>query len=428
MVPAIVISDHKLLKELFSHPAALGKAQNPVFTVIGGKYGIVNAEGQVWEEQRKFAFKKLRELGLTNSSIELPLLEEAKCLLSWFEKRINRSITGCHIFNGPVVNIIWNVISGKRSEWEAEEEPELIRKSIAVFRALNKTIMSGLAFAPSLRHVAPGIFGWTDWVNTHNDFEKLMDKETENHAVKLDPSNPMDLIDHYLLEIKKTTDPSSSFYKEDGEQSLRAMLVELFLAGSETVANTLSYTLLYLSHFKDAQARVQQEIDDVIGDFRTPSLTDKKLMPYVEAVILETLRCSSILPLGSPHRMVEDLLFHGYFLPKGATVIASLYAIHHDPNVWGEDAETFRPERFLNKEMTSVVRHDALMPFGSGKRICLGEQLATNTLFLFLTSIYQKFDISPAPDSQTPDFGSPPAILKGPMPFSVVMKLRNADK
>ncbi|CAL8110894.1 unnamed protein product [Orchesella dallaii] len=424
---AIVISDHKLVKELFSLSAACGKAQNPVFTVIGGKYGIVNGEGNVWDSQRRFTTRKLKDLGLTNSSIEVPLLEEAKSLLNWFERRIKEPIMGCNIFNGVVVNAIWNIVSGQRCEWDAEEEPELLKQSNAVVRTLNKTVMSGLVFAPSLRHLAPGLFGWTDWINSYSNFEKLMDAEIEKHSAKLDPNNPMDLIDHYLLENMSTTDPSSSFYKEDGERSLRAVIVELFIAGSETVSNTLSYAMLYLSHFRDVQTRMQQQIDDVTGgDSRLPSLSDRPLMPYVEAVILETLRYSSILPLGSPRRMVEDLVFHGYLFPKGVTVIASLYAIHHDPNIWGNDAEIFRPERFLNENKTKVIRHEALIPFGAGKRQCLGEPLARDTLFIVLTSLFQKFNVISELDGTTPDFTSATGILNGPKPFRIIMKRRTA--
>ncbi|ODM88910.1 Cytochrome P450 1A2 [Orchesella cincta] len=68
-------------------------------------------------------------------------------------------------------------------------------------------------------------------------------------------------------------------------------------------------------------------------------------LPYTEAIVLETLRLSSIAPLGAPHRMTADTLFHGYFLPKDTTVISNLWAIHHDPKVWGEDVNEFRPEK-----------------------------------------------------------------------------------
>ncbi|ODM87784.1 Cytochrome P450 1A1 [Orchesella cincta] len=60
--------------------------------------------------------------------------------------------------------------------------------------------------------------------------------------------------------------------------------------------------------------------------------------------------------------MTEDTMFHGYLLPKDVTVISNLYAIHHDPKIWGEDFNEFRPERFLSEDKTRVVYHEALMP------------------------------------------------------------------
>jgi len=67
--------------------------------------------------------------------------------------------------------------------------------------------------------------------------------------------------------------------------------------------------------------------------------------------------------------MIADTIFHGYFLPKDATVIAHLYTIHHDQKIWGQDSNQFRPERFLNEDQTQVIRHEALLPFSAGTYI-----------------------------------------------------------
>lgn len=95
-------------------------------------------------------------------------------------------------------------------------------------------------------------------------------------------------------------------------------------------------------------------------------------MPYTEAVLLETLRKSSLLPMGVLHRMLSDHVFHGYVFPKHCTVIPNLYAYHHDPDVWG-DPENFRPERFLSEDGSKVIRRDSIMPFSVGRRVCLGK-------------------------------------------------------
>ncbi len=115
-------------------------------------------------------------------------------------------------------------------------------------------------------------------------------------------------------------------------------------------------------------------------------------MPYCEAVICEVLRINSSVPLGAPHGMISDLEFHGYHIPKGATVFANTYAVQNDPDIWG-DPEIFRPERFLNEDKTKFVRNEAFIPFSEGKRRCIGETFAMDTIFLFVASIFQHFNI-----------------------------------
>lgn len=113
-------------------------------------------------------------------------------------------------------------------------------------------------------------------------------------------------------------------------------------------------------------------------------------MPYTEAVLLEAHRYSSVLPLGVFHELVEDLEFHGHYLPKGMIIVPNLYHIHHDKEIWG-DPENFRPERFLEKGGSALKEN--VVPFQVGRRMCLGEALAKDFIFLMVTSIFQKFGV-----------------------------------
>ena len=128
-------------------------------------------------------------------------------------------------------------------------------------------------------------------------------------------------------------------------------------------------------------------------------------MPYLEATIHEVLRFSSLVPLGVAHRALEDVQFHGYTIPKGTTVIGNIYKGNNEKSVWG-DPENFRPERFLSKDGKSLVHYDAWMPFAVGKRVCLGETLARDELFLFLGNLVQAFKVDTVPGAAKPNFES----------------------
>ena len=146
---------------------------------------------------------------------------------------------------------------------------------------------------------------------------------------------------------------------------------------------------------------------------------------YTEAVILETLRLSSIAPVSVPHAATEDVKFHGYDIPKGTIVFANLYANHRDPEIWGEDVEEFRPERFLSPDETTVVRHEALIPFSIGRRVCLGETLARDTLFLFAANLAQNFEVTVKIGQQEPPLEIKRTLTLAPVSSTVAMKERN---
>jgi len=147
-------------------------------------------------------------------------------------------------------------------------------------------------------------------------------------------------------------------------------------------------------------------------------------MPYTAAITLEILRISSLVPFGTVHRTLEDVTFHSYQIPKDTIIMANLYQVHHDKEIWG-DPETFRPERFLTKDGSQIdVNHPKILPFSIGKRQCLGEVLGRNNIFLFLTSLFQRFDI--LSDSVSNNvIGTPQAgIFRNPPPFKVVFRDR----
>ena len=116
-------------------------------------------------------------------------------------------------------------------------------------------------------------------------------------------------------------------------------------------------------------------------------------LPYVEASILEITRLSSLVPFGLPHAVTDDVVFKGFNIPKNTLFFGNIYAAHHSKSIWG-DPENYRPERFLSKDGKTVLRNKAWMPFGVGKRQCMGESLARDELFLFFTNLVKQFHIT----------------------------------
>lgn len=145
-------------------------------------------------------------------------------------------------------------------------------------------------------------------------------------------------------------------------------------------------------------------------------------MPYTEAVINEVLRLSSVAPLVF-HWTTGSTRLNGYDIAKNTTVISNLYSIHHNPKIWG-DPETFRPERFLSEDGKSGLKSEHLIPFGIGRRQCIGETLARSNFFLFLTSLFQQFDILGDPNNRKPSLEPKSGFILEAQDFKVIFKER----
>ncbi len=162
-------------------------------------------------------------------------------------------------------------------------------------------------------------------------------------------------------------------------------------AGAETTATTLSWWMLAMIAFPGVQNKAQKEIDEVVGRGRLPTFDDAPRLPYVCAVIKEILRWRPTLPFGATHTATDEDWYEGMYIPKGSVCIANLWHCNHDRAIFGEDADEFQPERHLkNEELlpesvgTTRAGH---VSFGFGRRICVGKDLAVESLFIATTRI-----------------------------------------
>jgi len=143
----------------------------------------------------------------------------------------------------------------------------------------------------------------------------------------------------------------------------------------------------------------------------------------MESLLTEILRCSSIVPPGVPHRALTDMKIRGYDVKKDTIIMANIYYIHYNEKIWG-DPLNFRPERFLSPDGKDFKKHEAVIPFSVGRRQCLGESLARDTLFLFITNIFQRFTVAHAdPSKVVKDLSkveTAEALTPCPAPYKVI--------
>jgi len=174
-----------------------------------------------------------------------------------------------------------------------------------------------------------------------------------------------------------------------------------FGAGIETTSGTLFIFILAMLHFPDAMRKAQEEIDAVIGHERMPEFDDRESLPYVQALINETLRWRPVAALGgSPHAVTADDVYNGMFIPKGSSVFANLDGIMRDSEMF-PNPHSFLPERFITTTNPRLQTFD--LPFGWGRRVCPGMHLASNSLFINIARILWGYDVLPVKDAQGKD-------------------------
>ncbi|PKU83147.1 geraniol 8-hydroxylase-like [Dendrobium catenatum] len=182
---------------------------------------------------------------------------------------------------------------------------------------------------------------------------------------------------------------------------IKSLLLDFFLAGSETAAATLEWAMAELLHRPELMMRAREEITTVIGFEREVEESDISRLLFLQAVLKETLRLHPPVPLLLPHKAEVSTEINGYRVPKNNQVLVNVWAMGRDERVW-ENPDCFLPERFMEgNEIDFRGQHFELIPFGSGRRICPGLPLGVRMVQLMLASLIQSFEWS-LPDGMKP--------------------------
>lgn len=177
------------------------------------------------------------------------------------------------------------------------------------------------------------------------------------------------------------------------ERHLRDEVATLLLAGSETTAVALTWTLWLLANNPPVEARLHEELDRTLCG-RPPTLEDLPRLAYTHQVLYESMRLYPPAWILSRSPLADDKV-GGYRIPAGTTVLISPYVTHRSPRYWG-DPELFDPDRFLPERAASRPQF-AYLPFGGGPRKCIGDRFATTEAVLVLARTASQFTIRPAP-------------------------------
>lgn len=230
--------------------------------------------------------------------------------------------------------------------------------------------------------LVPPPLGQLQWIMRTVD-DVVWDLINERQAAPTESDDLLNLLlhaedEHGRLPLRRVRDEVTTF----------------MLAGHETTANAMSWMWYLLALNSDARDRMLAEVDDLLGD-RRPTVADVASLPWTTACLQEAMR---LMPPAwvIPRTAIAEDTIDGHRVPKGATVIIPVHAIHHDERFWPEP-ERFDPTRFLPENVKG--RHRSVyLPFGGGRRICIGTSFALMETTLITAMMSRDFVYDLVPD------------------------------
>ncbi|XP_077458543.1 sterol 26-hydroxylase, mitochondrial isoform X1 [Stigmatopora argus] len=229
------------------------------------------------------------------------------------------------------------------------------------------------------------------WDDLYNTAQALIDKRLADIKTRTDRGEVTEgLYLTYLLSSDKIT-----------HLEIYISVTELLLGGVDTTSNTLSWALYHLARDPRAQDRLHAEVNATCADKSLPSMEDLKEMPYLKAVIKETLRLYPVVPGNGRFVTENEVMVHNYWFPKKTQFHLCHYAVSRDPAQFPRP-DAFVPERWLrsNRVRAGSFQHHpySFIPFGVGVRACVGKRVAEMEMYFALSRLMQHYEVRPGDD------------------------------
>ncbi|CAI8602337.1 unnamed protein product [Vicia faba] len=183
--------------------------------------------------------------------------------------------------------------------------------------------------------------------------------------------------------------------QENGQKmdntKIKHLFLDLFVAGTDTTSYTIERAMAELIHNPHVMSKAKKELAQVIGIGNSIDESDITKLPYLQAVVKETLRLHPSAPLLLPRKAKIDVKICGYTIPQGSQVLVNEWAMGRNPSIW-DNPNTFYPERFIGSEINFKGQYFQFTPFGGGRRMCPGLPLAIRMLHTMLGSLINSFE------------------------------------
>ena len=265
----VVIQDFDLCKDLFSRDefSARVPLESPETNVRGYKHrnlGIAGASGNLWQEQRRFALKHLRDFGLGKQSLDSVIQDEANYTIDLLLKQSHEDSTQTNVkidgqFNVPVVNVLWRIVASYRNDPESVENKVFMER---LGRFFSKGIHP-IEMIPYIGYIRP----YTEREKNVIAMKEMFKQRIKEHQLEFNEEDePRDFIDVFLHQIESEKSEKGNGYNMDTSnfhvEQLTTTMLDFFAAGSETTSTTLMWAIMFMVLYPKVQDKCQKEIDE----------------------------------------------------------------------------------------------------------------------------------------------------------------------
>ncbi|KAK7116551.1 steroid 17-alpha-hydroxylase/17,20 lyase-like [Littorina saxatilis] len=391
-----VLNSPRLVREMYAGKALEHLTNNRPMTFTGwfaffDFKDLVTSSPQYrpeWSKMRKMFHQAIKFYGDGVERMESRVQEELHRLVTELEADCGKDVDIDHVISASIMRIVLTLMTGEHPVPSLVAAAKQFDDTInEIFSPITDTLLTA---CPWLRHLPllPYHKLCRDVIQARDTLMERLFTQSKASRVRGEPRGIADI----LLDEQGKGD--NQWMTDD---HVRGLLINTVGAASLTSTQTLKALFLYLTHNPEVVRRIQKDLDTKLGE-RTPRIQDRGDLPYVEAVVLETLRLASPVSMGLPHLTTDDVTLDGYTIPKGATVFANTLVFHRDPEIY-PDPEAFKPERFLDDAGQLLPANhplrQSMIAFGVGKRSCVGESFARSRVFLYVTTLLQHFDVLP---------------------------------
>ncbi|XP_016486065.1 cytochrome P450 734A1 [Nicotiana tabacum] len=411
----VTISDPALIRDIFVLKSeSFEKNESPPLVKKLEGDGLLSLKGEKWAHHRKIITPTLY---IENLKLMIPMM--GKSMREMLDKWSKTSSSKCgkveievsKMFQTLAEDVITRIVFGNSYEDGRAIFELQAQQMVYATEAYQKVFIPGYRFLPTKKNR----ISWRLDKEVRKSLIKLIEerrKISEDTQVLLSDECPNDLLE---VMIKAST---SNEYTNSSNITVYDIVEEcktIFFAGKHTTSNLLTWTTILLAMHPQWQELAREEVLSVCGSRDTPSKDDLAKLKTLGMILNESLR---LYPpaVAAIRRSKFDTQLGNFKLPKGTELLIPIIAIHHDPTLWGQDANEFNPARFGRGVAQAAKQPMAFMPFGLGARRCIGQNLAVMQAKLAIAMILQRFSFHLSPTYQhaptilmllCPQYGAP---------------------